>query len=100
MRRRAVISGVGVVSAVGVGADAFWRGLTTGAVGIGKGDGELASEGARLVATVKNFSGATYLRNERNGRILNRSFELLIGAGALAAADGGLGATPIPPVRL
>ncbi len=32
--------------------------------------------------------------------MLNRSFELLVGAGALAAADAGLSATPVPPHRL
>ena len=32
--------------------------------------------------------------------MLNRSFELLVAAGALAAADAGLGATPVRPLRL
>src|SRR5262249_33627607 len=46
------------------------------------------------------FSGVTYLRNERHSRVLCRTFEFLVGAGAMAAADGALGATPIPPSRL
>jgi 3-oxoacyl-[acyl-carrier-protein] synthase II len=100
MRRRVLITGLGVVSSVGVGADAFWRGITTGATGLSPAPPELARLGAKVVATVKDFSGAAYLQNERNGRILNRTFELLVGAGALAAADAALSATPIPPHRL
>jgi 3-oxoacyl-[acyl-carrier-protein] synthase II len=56
--------------------------------------------GARVVAAVKDYSGTAYLQNERNGRILNRTFELLVGAGALAAADAALSATPVAPHRL
>jgi 3-oxoacyl-[acyl-carrier-protein] synthase II len=52
------------------------------------------------VGAVREFSGASYLRNERNARVLNRSFELLVGAGALAAADAALGPRPVPPARL
>jgi len=100
MRRRVLITGLGVVSSVGVGADAFWRGITTGATGFSPAPPEIERLGAKVVATVKDFSGSAYLKNERNGRILNRTFELLVGAGALAAADAALNATPIPPHRL
>jgi 3-oxoacyl-[acyl-carrier-protein] synthase II len=100
MRRRVLITGLGVVSPVGVGADAFWRGLTAGATGLTEAPAELERVGARVIAAVKDFSGIAYLQNERHARILNRTFELLVGAGALAAADAGLRATPIPPPRL
>jgi 3-oxoacyl-[acyl-carrier-protein] synthase II len=89
------------VSPVGVGAEAFWTALTSRATGLGPAPAELAaSRLASVVGAVRNFSGASYLRNERQGRVLNRSFELLVGAGALAAADAGLTATPVPPHRL
>ncbi len=100
MYRRIMVTGLGVVSPVGIGADAFWRGLTTGASGLAPAPPALAEVGAKVVAAVTGFSGATYLRNERHARVLNRTFELLVGAGALAAADGGLGPTPVPPARL
>jgi 3-oxoacyl-[acyl-carrier-protein] synthase II len=100
MRREVVITGLGVVTAAGVGADAFWRGLTGGVSGIGPAPDDLASAGAKVVATVKGLSGATYLHNERHSRILNRTFELLVAAGALAAVDGALNVAPVPPLRL
>ena len=100
MRRRVVVTGIGVASAVGVGVDAFWRGLTSGAIGASKAPADLASAGVKTIATVNALTGTAYLKNERNGRILNRTFELLVAAGALAAADAALGATPISPARL
>ena len=100
MRRRVLITGIGVVSPVGVGVEAFWKGLTSRATGLAPASAELCAAGVPVVGAVTNFSGASYLQNERQARVLNRSFELLVGAGALAAADAALGATPIAPHRL
>jgi 3-oxoacyl-[acyl-carrier-protein] synthase II len=100
MHRRVVITGLGVVSGLGVGTEVFWKGLTTGATGLSRAPAHLAAAGARVVGAVKDLSGVAYLQNERNARVLNRSFELLVAAGALAAADAALGATPVQPPRL
>src|ERR1700682_702439 len=100
MHRRVVITGLGVVSGLGVGTEVFWKGLTTGATGLSRAPVYLAAVGARVVGAVKDLSAGAYLQNERNARVLNRSFELLIAAGALAAADAALGATPVQPPRL
>jgi 3-oxoacyl-[acyl-carrier-protein] synthase II len=100
MHRRVVITGLGVVSGLGVGTDVFWKGLTTGATGLSRAPVYLAAVGARVVGAVKDLSAVAYLQNERNARVLNRSFELLVAAGALAAADAALGATPVQPPRL
>jgi 3-oxoacyl-[acyl-carrier-protein] synthase II len=100
MPRRVVITGLGVVSGLGVGTEVFWKGLTTGATGLSRAPASLAAAGARVVGAVKDLSGTAYLQNERNARVLNRSFELLVAAGALAAADAALGATPVQPPRL
>src|ERR1700730_13989444 len=99
MPRRVVITGLGVVSGLGVGTEVFWKGLTTGATGLSRAPASLAAAGARVVGAVKDLSGTAYLQNERNARVLNRSFELLV-----AAVGGGGGrdpppATPPPPAR-
>jgi 3-oxoacyl-(acyl-carrier-protein) synthase len=100
MRQRVVITGLGVVSAAGVGAEAFWKGLTTGGLGLMPAAADLAVAGVHVVGAVRDLSGAAYLRNERQARVLNRSFELLVAAGALAAADAGLASIPVTPTRL
>jgi 3-oxoacyl-[acyl-carrier-protein] synthase II len=100
MPRRVLITGIGVASPVGVGVDAFWNGLTNRATGLAVASDEMRAAGVPVVGTVKDFVGAKYLQNERQARVLNRSFELLVGAGALAAADAGLAATPVAPHRL
>jgi 3-oxoacyl-[acyl-carrier-protein] synthase II len=100
VRRRAFVTGLGVVSALGVGVDPFWRRLQRGETGLTLAMPQLAEQGARVVGAVQQFNGAEYLRNERHARILNRSFELLVAAAALAAADASLPSTPITPQRL
>ena len=100
MRRRVLITGIGVVSPVGIGVEAFWKGLTSRATGLSTASGDVRAAGVPVVGMVTGFAGASYLQNERQARVLNRSFELLVGAGALAAADAGLSATPVPPHRL
>ena len=100
MQRRVFITGIGVVSAAGVGADAFWAHATAGAPTLSAAPPEIRAAGAGVIGAVRDFSGAAYLRNERHARVLTRSFELLVGAGALAAADAALHATPVPPPRL
>jgi 3-oxoacyl-[acyl-carrier-protein] synthase II len=100
MRRRVLITGIGVVSPVGVGVEAFWKGLTSRSTGLAAASGEVRAAGVPVVGAVTGFTGASYLQNERQARVLNRSFELLVGAGALAAADAGLSAAPVPPHRL
>ncbi len=100
MQRKVLITGLGVVSAAGVGAEAFWRGVTSGATGLVPAPPDLAAMGVHVVGAVRDFSGADYLQNERHARVLNRSFELVVAGGALAAADAALAATPVAPARL
>src|SRR5579862_9826845 len=100
MRRRVLITGIGVVSPVGVGVEAFWKGLTARATGLRRASDASRAAGVPVIGAVTGFSGAEYLQNERQARVLNRSFELLVGAGALAAADAGLSASPVAPHRL
>ena len=100
MHRRVVITGLGVVSAAGVGTDAFWGTLTAGTTGLSRAPAELGPSGAKVIGAVKAFSGAAFLQNERQARVLNRTFELLVAAGALAAAEAALAAIPVPPPRL
>jgi 3-oxoacyl-[acyl-carrier-protein] synthase II len=100
MRRRVLITGIGVVSPVGVGVEAFWKGLTSRSTGLAAASGDVCAAGVPVVGAVTGFTGASYLQNERQARVLNRSFELLVGAGALAAADAGLSGAAVPPHRL
>src|SRR5262249_57425745 len=97
---RALGAGVGVGSAIGIGVDVFWRRLGRGETGLSLAGSDLAAQGARVVGAVGDFNGTQYLRNERHARILNRSFELLVAAAALAAADASLPSTPMTPHRL
>jgi 3-oxoacyl-[acyl-carrier-protein] synthase II len=100
MRRRVIVTGIGVVSGFGVGTDAFWKGLVAARTGLSRASRDLAAVGVSVVGAVEKLSATAYLRNRRHARVLNRSFELLVTAGALAARDGALRTRPVCPERL
>ena len=61
LEKRVVITGVGVVSPVGIGKDAFWDALLSGKNGIGPITHFDATEyAARIAGEVKDFDPADY----------------------------------------
>jgi len=74
-RRRVAVTGVGVVSAVGIGADAFWRGLC-----------RPAPTGERRV---HDFDPATVFPNPKEARRTDRFTQFALAAAAEALAQAG-----------
>lgn len=96
-----VITGVGVVSAVGIGREAFWNSLVEGRSGIGPLK-SIPSEHlpCKLAAEIEGFEAATFLRNRKLRKVMSRDIELGVGAAALAASDARLALGDIEPQRL
>ena len=82
--RRVVITGVGPVSAIGIGREAFFAALAEGRSGIGP----VSSGVAGLVAEVRNFDVRDYLETEK--AYLDRSSQLAFAAMSLALEDANL----------
>ena len=61
-KRRVVITGIGVVSPNGIGAEAFWRATRSGASGIDTiSSFDPASLACRIAGEVKNFNIDQYV---------------------------------------
>jgi 3-oxoacyl-[acyl-carrier-protein] synthase II len=86
MGRRVVVTGVGVVSSIGVGVDAFWEALANGVSGAGVL--ELEGEPPTPVCRVKDFDGEA-LFGRRDARRMDRCAQLATAAAQLALADAG-----------
>lgn len=93
MNRRVVITGIGVVNALGIGTEAFWKNLTEGKVGIARTRGfdpggfacQLASEVGEYKITdhvPKSYRKAT--------KVMARDIELAVVAADLAFKTAGL----------
>jgi 3-oxoacyl-[acyl-carrier-protein] synthase II len=86
MSRRVVVTGVGVVSAIGVGVEAFWDALANGVSGASVL--ELEGEPPTPVCRVEDFDGEA-LFGRRDSRRMDRCAQLATAAAQLALADAG-----------
>jgi 3-oxoacyl-[acyl-carrier-protein] synthase II len=92
--RRVAITGVGPVSPVGTGRDAFWAGLRAGRSGIGPITRfDASSLACRIAGEVGDFDPSTWL-DPATLRRSGRAAHLAAAAAALAVEDAGLRVPP------
>ena len=90
MKRRVVVTGLGVVSSIGIGKDEFWRNLIAGKSGIS--DVELFDTSDYPVhkgGEVKNFDSTKYIPKNRIKDIA-RASQFAIAAIQMALEDSGI----------
>ncbi|OPZ31041.1 MAG: 3-oxoacyl-(acyl-carrier-protein) synthase 2 [Lentisphaerae bacterium ADurb.BinA184] len=97
--RRVVVSGIGVVSSVGVGVTEFWDGLTSGRSGVGPITVfDAAGMRCRIAGEVKNFNPEAYL-NPKEAKRLDPFCHYAIAAADEALAMSGLKGASLDPTR-
>src|SRR5690242_10471021 len=89
-RPRVVVTGIGVVTSIGVGAEAFWRALLDGTCGIGAVESfDTSRYTVHIGGEVKRFEPAPFTR--RLGvESVGRASQLAIAAARLALDDARL----------
>lgn len=98
---RAVITGVGVVSPVGIGNDAFWRNLTAGRSGIGYLRAFPAENlPSKLAAEIHDFDPLDFVHHKKFLKVMSRDIQLGVSAASLAMTDARLKTGTIAPERL
>ncbi len=86
---RVVVTGIGVVSAVGIGKEAFWRGLLAGKSGVSPITAfDPAACPVPIAAEAQDFRPEEHLEPEQV-RAFGRSSQLATAAAKLALTDGG-----------
>ena len=92
--RRVVITGIGVVSPIGIGKDAFWESLVAGKSGVDYVSAFDASQYACKVAgEVKGFKATDFV-SQRRTAIMGRFSQFALAATRLALEDAKLSITP------
>ena len=90
MTNRVVITGLGVISPIGIGKDAFWQGLLEGKNGVGRITHFDPSEyKAQIAAEVKDFKASDFI-DRKEARRMDRYTQFAIAATKLAIEDSGM----------
>ena len=96
-----VVTGVGVVSPIGIGKNPFWTALCEGRSGVRRlelfDDPTLSP---LIGGVVANFDPKQYVRPRKSLKVMSRDIQLAFAAADLACVDAGLRERPIAPERL
>lgn len=94
MTRRVVVTGLGVVSPVGIGVSTFWENLLKGVSGVGFITEFDASEfPVKIAGEVKNFDAETWVGDRKTVRHMDRNAQFAVAAAKMAMADAKLDMT-------
>src|SRR5262245_6500936 len=100
--RRVVITGVGVLSPLGIGRDAYWKGLAEGKSGI-RAIRSFDTSGlpVRIGGEVEGFDAKAFVEKSqrRNLRIMARTIQLAVAGAQLALDDGAVDKSRLDPTR-
>jgi len=93
-RRRVVVTGLGIVSPVGIGVDAAWENIIAGRSGISRITSfDASSLTSQIAGEVKDFDVSKFLP-PKEARRVDRFIHFGLAAGIEAIADSGLKVTP------
>ncbi|HEY3248678.1 MAG TPA: beta-ketoacyl-ACP synthase II [bacterium] len=92
--RRVVVTGLGVVSPIGTGTEAFWQSLMQGRSGVGRVTRFDASElETQIAAEVEDFDPTAYM-DKKEARRNDRFVQFAYAACRMALDDAGFAITP------
>ncbi len=97
---RVVISGIGVVSPIGIGIDSFWRNISSGVSGIDRLQ-SIPTENlpSKLAAEVKDFNPDEHLYNKKFLKVMSRDIQLGVSAASDAVKNAGIKRGTVDPER-
>ncbi len=101
MTRRVVVTGIGPITPIGIGRDAFWEGLRSGRSGVRRVDDRVDLDGidVKIGAPVVDFDPVQFV-DPKQARRIDRSAQLALAGSALALADAGLAGAGLDPDRI
>lgn len=96
-----VITGLGVVSPIGIGRAPFAESLWAGRSGVGPLTRfDPSALAVRIAAEVQGYDAAQYVKPRKSLKLMSRDIMLSYGAAKLASEDAGLTRESIDPERL
>lgn len=89
--RRVVVTGLGVVTPIGLDIPTFWGNLTNGVSGVSRFEAFDSTEfDCKIAGEVKNFSPTQYFKTPKDVKRTDRFTQFAMAASKMAVADAGL----------
>jgi 3-oxoacyl-[acyl-carrier-protein] synthase II len=89
--RRVVVTGLGVVTPVGLDTDTFWKNLSEGKSGVSQLKAFDSSEfDCKIAGEIKDFTPVTYFKTPKDVKRTDRFTQFAMAASKMAVADSGL----------
>src|SRR3954452_16605553 len=99
--RDVVITGMGCVCPLGVGADALWAALQAGTSGVGWLDELKGLETPfRFAARIKDFDPKLYVQPRKTIKVMCQEIQTAFASAAMAMQQAGLARDGIEPERM
>lgn len=99
--REVVITGLGVVSPIGIGRVPFWQSLVTGTSGVSTIDQfDTRALPIHIGAPVRDFEPAKYVKPRKSLKVMSREIQFAVTAADLAMTDAGYTPETLDPERL
>ena len=99
MNKRVVITGIGVVTPVGIGKAAFWDSIVNGRSGVGMISlFDTTDYACHIAGEIKNWAPEQFIEKKKIKR-MDRFTQFAVGASRLAVQDSGLDVTKVDPER-
>lgn len=100
MNNRVVITGIGVISPIGTGREAYWEALKAGKNGIAPLTLFDASEfTSQMAGEVTDFEPEKYI-DKKEAKRMDRFSQFAVGAAVMAAEDAGISKENMDPQRM
>ena len=97
--RRVVITGIGCVTPIGIGREAFWTSLKTGVSGVRHIENfDVSNSDVKIAAEVRNFDVESQL-SQKDRKHVPRTVPLALAAAREAMADAGIDTDAMPIER-
>jgi 3-oxoacyl-[acyl-carrier-protein] synthase II len=97
---RVVVTGIGVVSPIGIGPDAFWQNLIAGRTGIaGLSAFPTSDLPSKLAAEIRDFDPLEHIYHKKYIKVMSRDIQLGVAAASMAVKNSGLVRGAIDPDR-
>lgn len=90
MKKQVVVTGLGVITAVGIGAEDFWQNITSGVSGIDQiTTFDTSNLDVKIGAEIKEFDPTQYM-DRKEAKRADRFVHFAVAAAKMALADSGL----------